>query len=368
MGGRRPTLPHAEIAALIQGHRVRDEFSLNALQQEEPVYQTLFELITLCRKHHPRMRPEPAHDNIPQTFFGIEQLLLRIYAGNATGEEATQMLNGLQKSPIFYRRLLTKLEALAPTAAWEETEAFAGVKMKSDEEVLALVREISQPAASQPSFGAWLWQAAVAFFVGVFQAAAQALDFLVGHRAIAVGVPLLLIAAFTLTKLQDEPFVPLLPSPPTSLRAALPETNAFRRDFKEAMSDYALKNYTKALITLESLQPVAATLYKHIDSTSHATLLRDYYFYSGISHFALSLEAQNQNEHAEQGIAWLMRADSLVQAQQMANSDREIFFLGQAYGFNGEYEKAKELLQRIESESSYFDYQKKLSSKWFNNF
>lgn len=340
MGGRRPTLSHAEIAAMLQGHRVRDEFSLNALQQEEPVYQTLFELITLCRKQPSRMRPEPAHDNIPQTFFGIEQLLLRIYAGNATGEEATQMLHGLQKSPIFYRRLLTKLEALTPAPAWEETEALEGVKMKSDEEVLALVREISQPTVSHPSFGSWLWQAAVAFFVGVFQASAQALDFLVGHRAIAVGVPLLLIAAFTFFQigLEKKGETGGAPYPVASnLRGAEvlePEDeqfNSFSLAYSNAMTDYVLEDYSAALKTFKSLEPQSKFLGTKFENKKYAALLRDYYFFTGVSHYALSQRksffSTDDERHAVFAVQWLTRADSLAQARHLPNRERETSFL-----------------------------------------
>lgn len=340
MGGRRPTLPHAEVAALIQGHRVRDEFSLNALQQDEPVYQTLFELIKLCRKQPPRMRPEPAHDNIPQTFFGIEQLLLRIYAGNATGEEATQMLNGLQRSPIFYRRLLTKLEALAPAATWEETEALGGVKMKSDEEVLALVREISQPVVSQPSFGAWLWQAAVVFFAGVFQAAAQALDFLTGHRAIAVGVPLVLIAAFTFFQIgigkKDEtggapyPFASHLRGAEV-LEPNDEQFNSFSLAYSNAMTDYVLEDYAAALKTLKSLEPQSKFLVTKLENKKYAALLRDYYFFTGVSHYALSqrksLFSNDDERHAVFAVKWLTRADSLAQARHLPDRERETSFL-----------------------------------------
>ncbi|MEK7729331.1 MAG: hypothetical protein AAB354_13035 [candidate division KSB1 bacterium] len=378
MGGRRPTLPHAEVAALINGHRERDEYVLSALQQEEPVYQTLFELIALCQKQAHRTRPEPRHDNAPQTFFGIEQLLLRIYAGNATSEEAAQLLGGLQNSPIFYRRLLTKLEALTPELVWEEAEALEGITIKSDEEVLALVRMASDPVEPREPWGARTWQALAAVMLGVLHASAQVMDFLLGHRAIAVGLPLLLIASLTVFQIgfgaddftERTPYDyqgPILRGSSYSDAADLQFID-FSDTFLSAITDYLLRDYSTALQKFESLEPQAAALHSNLKHEKYASLLRDYYFYAGLSHFALSHKKSffrgENRAHAAQAVMWLARADSLAQGRDFP--ERETYFLGLAYDCNNQRAQAISELKKIPAHSEFYAESGARIKEWSN--
>ncbi len=377
MGGRRPTLPHAELAAVIKANNVRDDYFLSELQQQEPVYQTLFELIALCRKRTPHKNPE-AGSAPPQTFDALEQVLLKLYAGTATPDEAGQILSGLRTSPSFYRRLLAKLEALTPHVAWEEMKTLEGVSIKSEEEVLQLVRGAVDQIEAKESAGEQAWRAMSNVTRETFHASVQVLDFITGHRMVAVGLPLVLIASFTLFQFGlSSPYEKSAPYPPPSnLRGSLTFQAKdsgyyqFKDSFAQAMSDYVLRDYTNTLKKLESLQPRAESLHSNLADENYASLLRDYYFYTGVSHLALSRKksffSKKPGQHAELAVRWLARADSLAQAGGKPGSDRETYFLGLAYGFNGQKGQAASELKKIRSNSSFHQQSLVRIKEWSN--
>lgn len=358
MGGRRPTLPHAELAAFINAPNFRDDYSLEELQQAEPVYQALFELIAFCRKQKPQM--DDATPPPPQNFETLDWLLMRIYAGAAKPLEAGQLLQGLASSPAFYRRVLVKLEALAPQLAWEEAQALEGITMKSDEEVLDLVRGAAEIPGPRVSLGERAWQAVSAVALGAAHATLQAVDFITGHRALAYGLPLALIASFTVFEIgfAPGPYRHQVPHDPASSlrgpsRSQVEEAQFydFKAVFGVAMSDYLLHDYSHALDTLAGLQTLAQAFSSKIGNEEYAALLRDYYFYTGVSHFALahekSLFRKTPEQHAAQAVHWLNQAATLTRARSLPESDREIYFLGLALGRNHQKERAVSELRKI---------------------
>ncbi len=365
MGGRRPTLPQAELAAMLKADNFRDNEYLHALQRTEPVYQTLFELVDLCRKQTHFRNFENA-SRPPQTFAELEQVLLKIYSGNATSVEARQILTGLQTSPSFYQLLLVKLEALTPHVAWEESKTLEGITIKAPEEVLTLVRRVIDQENKRESVGERAWRTLAEVTADAAQVGTQAWKFITHTRVLAVGLPLLLIATLTVITIENNRLRPIFASAPSDTRSPSLEANSFRKKFKMAMSEYALREYQNALSALTKMQPSAVDLHNNLKTQEQETLLRDYYFYTGASHFVLSQSGHNREEHTKLALNWLSRADSLVQARRMPNSDRETFFLGQAYGFSGQYDEAMIELQKIDTNSSFYRYSKKFREKWFN--
>ncbi len=403
MGGRHPALPHAELAAHIRNKRVAaPNPRIAKLQREEPAYQTLFDLIALCQTQQPSQRPAPPQE-YPQTFFELEELLSRVYSGAATAEESGQILSGLLASPVFYQRVLAKLETLAPQAAWEEAEALEGIAIKSDAEIMEIMTQTTpspiadrqrQPnpvrlwiddfvegvhriTAREPA-GALVWQMPATFIAGTVQAVAQALDFITGHRVLAFGAPLALFAfMFFFNEKTEHDFYTYDdrapydydsgtrgPSEPAAADSLLID---FKGRFKLAMSDYMLRDYPRALQILEGLQPNIAALSSHTSNENFAALMRDYYFYTGVSHFAWSRSKrfkQNREHHAEQAVYWLARADSLTQAGPMPQSEREAFFLGLAYGFAEQKDKALAVLRKIPSTSFFYQQSIERINEW----
>ncbi|NUO82251.1 hypothetical protein HUU05_19435, partial [candidate division KSB1 bacterium] len=160
MGGRRPTPPHAQLVTLLREENAAGSKTLiDKLQQEEPAYQALFELVALCRTLGSSPK-QTATQEYPQSFLELEELLSRIYSGAATPEDGARIMNGLLVSPVFYQRLLAKLETIAPQLVWEEADALADIAVKSDAEMMAIIKRVA-PASTltrqiQPS-PARLW-------------------------------------------------------------------------------------------------------------------------------------------------------------------------------------------------------------------
>lgn len=376
MGGRRPTLPPAELAAILKADNFRDNEFLHALQRTEPVYQTLFELVDVCRKQT-RLRSFEDEPRPPQTLAELEPVLLKIYSGKATANEAGQILLGLQTSPNFYHLLLVKLEALTPHVAWEEAKTLEGITMKSSDEVLTIVRTAMTRDEKLESVGEKAWRKLGEIAAETAHAGAHAWEVVTHTRAIAVGLPLLLIAILTVFQISDlgKETIPV-PLPGGGLRGSEvmnesdKEYNQFRDTFLVAMSDYVIGDYANTLKKFESNESKAKLLYLKRENGNYAALLRDYYFYRGVSHLLLSQPksffSRQPRRHAEAAVSWLMRADTLAQADTTGSRYRETYYLGMAYGNNKQKQQAVAELQKIPHSNPYYGDSDEKIKTWSN--
>lgn len=145
---------------------------------------------------------------------------------------------------------------------------------------------------------------------------------------------------------------------------------AFVTQFKQGMSDYVLHDYAGAIRVLQEAEPTARALQAVPNNDSILPWLRDYYFYLGVSHFAQSrrkagdLSSEARQQHALQAIHWLTLADSLTIVREFPGSDREIYFLGLAYGFGGRADSAVAQLRKINAESRYYNESVQLIRQW----
>ncbi|MCI0614876.1 zf-HC2 domain-containing protein [bacterium] len=146
----------------------------------------------------------------------------------------------------------------------------------------------------------------------------------------------------------------------------------FVRQFKLGMSDYMMRDYEGAINALQNLTPTVQTLQARPGFEKILPWISDFYFYLGVSHFALSRSRQIEfgegakAGHAKQSIRWLALADSLVNVNQIEGSDRESYFLGLAYGFAGHKDSALIQLRRIQPGSHFYNESSDLIHKWSN--
>lgn len=144
----------------------------------------------------------------------------------------------------------------------------------------------------------------------------------------------------------------------------------FVRQFKLGMADYMLRDYHNAVSVLKNLEPTASALKARPDNEKLLPWIRDYYFYLGVSHFALSrsragnLSPEVKQQHATESIHWLTLADSLVTVRHLEGSDREAYFLGLVYGFSGRRDAGVIQLMKIESSSRFYQESTGLIHKW----
>ena len=97
--------------------------------------------------------------------------------------------------------------------------------------------------------------------------------------------------------------------------------------------------------------------------------LQDFYFYTGLSHFALSrskdkgIGKELRDLENRRAIQNLLYADSLTEGQ---DNYREAFFLGVVYGLSQDKNRALKKLENIKPESDFYVRSKKLIHRWSN--
>ena len=98
--------------------------------------------------------------------------------------------------------------------------------------------------------------------------------------------------------------------------------------------------------------------------------VRDYYFYLGVSHLAISVSQKNRisahvrRTHNDVAIHYLSKADSLSNQNQFINNDRETYYIGMALGIGGKKEKALEKLTELTTKSIFHEEANELIKKW----
>jgi hypothetical protein len=375
----RPPLPHEQIVAYLRDESDKGPYAqILERRQEDPTYQALFDLIDEF-KAQANLYDKINARNIPATFAAVEELLMRLYSGENKSEAAQQLISGLLQSPVFYQRLMVKLAAIAPQTAPEKTPELEHVRIKSDAQILAQVRAIAKPLPS-------LSEKIPVFISAVTAKVESTFDFLTRVPSYAYVVPLVLIGMAAIYQIAHKEdlgssyvYDERVPSPPASgLRAPSDYSGAdslfhsFMSHFRLALSDYMRRDYQNTITALENLAPWAQSLQAGPGNTKFLPSLREYYFYLGVSYFALTrsqrtaLGPETKVQHTEEAIRFLARADSLALAQQLSGIDRETFFLGLAYGFSGRYAEAVDQLNKIPVNSIYYNDVPKLVREWSN--
>lgn len=177
------------------------------------------------------------------------------------------------------------------------------------------------------------------------------------------------------TAVYDEQ-VPYAYNPDQDFRGGTEDLNApdlqepFSNRFQTAMLEYKDREYRSAVHEFEKLQPDAAWLEASADRSEAFVLLKNYYFYWGISHFALARSRvvdfgeQHRKQQLAMAIQRLLKADELSQTYQLGDNDRINYFLGLVYGFDGQTERAVKYLKMIPSDNSTFQNLSKFILKW----
>lgn len=372
----RPPLPHDQIVAYLRGKSDKGtDLQILRWRNEDPAYQALFNLIDAFKTQTNRYDKIDA-GNIPATFAAVEELLLRLYSGGADEETARQFIGGLLQSPVFYQRLWLKLVAIEPQTA--PKKILSPEQMLTADTILARVEATVKPRVPVSETNA--------DFIALVKAKLVIAAVLMwrARRYYAYALPLLLLGVIGILQLANrgnldniyasDERVPI--PPPSGLRGASDYSQVdstlslLTRGFQEAMIYYLRRDYPTTVTALEKLAPFAQQLQVGPNPEKFLSLLREYYFYRGVSHFALVRRRKAQfasgekARHQELAIQFLARADSLAQALQTTGKDRETFFLGLAYGFAGRRAEAVDQLKKIPASSSYYEQTAKPIAEW----
>jgi len=136
----RQHLTHEQIVAYVrQWPDAGTQATISQLRSAEPGFELLLRLIDRLKDRAHLGASAPRAD-LRLTAAEIDGLLQRLFSGRARQADAQQFIDGLLFSPVFYQRLMPKLSAAAPELSHDETQLLQNLPMRSDEEMLSVVR------------------------------------------------------------------------------------------------------------------------------------------------------------------------------------------------------------------------------------
>ena len=119
------------------------------------------------------------------------------------------------------------------------------------------------------------------------------------------------------------------------------EYDNFVTQFQTGISYYLSWEYENAINIWENMDSSAKYFTNQPDNQKFLTAARDYYFYKGLSHLALSvsqkikLNNQIRISHRDAAIFYLLKADSLANVYKLEEINRESSFIEKAYSIGG---------------------------------
>jgi len=376
----RPELPHSQVVAYIRGECDSSVLAgIAEVRANNFAYDLLFKLIDENRTDAGIASSSVAET--PATFAAVEALLAKMLSGNFGEEEKGQLFGGLVASASFYQRLLAKLRQAAPRTVLDEVPELAQIRMKTPKELLQHVVHHVAPKSLPPhSFV----DAAILAFEYEKPAPLKSLRRTPG---------LLLQNRFTLPAVFAL-FLGVLPAviepggglydhtvpyqPESGLRSFSPEVPrdslraTFAANFSQGFNDYMVCDYKNAVAAFERMEGIVAAMQTRQSETTREdmSLLHDYYFYRGATHYALSrsrqfkLKAAERKQHANEAIHFLKNAQVVAASHGLNGHDRDSYFLGQAYGFAGHREAALVELYNVRPESKFYHAAERLIQQW----
>lgn len=387
--GKPRDISHADIVAYIRGEcDSQVQQFIERKRESNTVYQLLFQLV---ERTQTRADTTMAPDKIKQpalSFSRTEQLLERLFSGDFTGEDAQLFYDGLISSPVFYKRLLDRLQFAVPQLSQTPDPDLAKVKMKSDEDVLTEVLDISaqetetEEIASErkTSFSLSTIFGSLKNLIKIPAPSPRLALVLSGVSAVII----LFILGYNSIFRTDGSYSYLPDNrvpyeyDSSSFRgteadlktADDPLLFSFIRDFKNGIGYYMVQEYESAIYIFENLETAVARLESKNIEAEYYSYFRDLFFFNGMSHLALFSRKETLKEyktnHLSAAMNSLERAAALVSKYNLENPDREAYYLGMAYGMAGRYEIAIVQLSSVTAESQFFGESQKLLDKWKN--
>lgn len=343
------------------------------IREKDPVYKLLFELIDQTRESYPEFGKISEID-IPTSFSAIENMISEIVAGTAQEQQVNRFLSGLQQSSIFYERTLVNLTQLAPVISDEPVPELDSVVMQNDEKLLTdmgiiatgVQDESLQFSEKKALEKNWLkdWTR------GLIQSLKP-----VPRYAYALAAAACIVIAIFISRdfLRGKgPFTEFVwddhvPNEydVSSFRGGDdvseddPQIRYFVNQFKLGMSDYVICNYAGAIETFKNIEPYAQEFLSPNNPTIDISMVREYYFYFGLSYLALGrsnhVSNQERQQYLEDSINKLLSLRALISSFELKPYDKENYFLGLAYWFSGNEIKAKSELKKISGQSEFYN-------------
>ncbi|MFQ5651677.1 MAG: hypothetical protein ACE5IY_17205 [bacterium] len=365
-----PAMSHEMIVAYLSGKLNQDETrQIMAVKEQHAEYDLLLELIDQA-KQQLETEAERGDEAFPATLSDLDRLLLRLLAGDPEDGDCAAFVKGLRCSPAFYKNVLLKIRSVTPELVMAEIPEFANIKLKTDDEALAIVIQAVDGAQAQRASArlhAGMWPKVAAFFRRLRDALIRMPRFVQAVPVIVV----VLLATFILhvreaDRLSGPVYDNIVPHEERNapvLRGGGSETQGDREyltllnAFKQARVEYLAYDYAAAIPLFENVaqDPRIANVNKA--KANWTRLARETHFYLGLSYFAYSrterstLDRGEIADLTEKAIAHLEVADELAIGQ--SDRDRETYFLGLTNAVAGNKAAAIGYLNKIGAGSEF---------------
>lgn len=365
--GNKPKLDHRFIVAYLKGKAGNDALSqITKIKDRYQEYTLLFDLIDRVKHTIENIGRSDETGKSIFSFSEIDDLIIQILAGGIDPDLALTFMNALENSPDFYERILFRLQSLETRIEGEEVAELDQVQMKSDDEILDTIQ-------SQVKRGGR--------FRNVFQSTWNKLIDLTKNSGpmprYAFVVPVIAIVTVLVLTIfnrsgDEEHFlfdnsVPIAFQPTAvtrlrglSVRSELrKDFDAFHNQFIEGMLYYEDLEYLQAVRILEPLQGKADQFQKTLTDTLAMSVVRDYYFYTGVTYLAVSrtkideVHTSIKKQSLMNAEQFLIKSSELTDRYDLKLVDREKYFLGLVYLLSGDRDSLIKCINQI-SESSPF--------------
>jgi len=156
------------------------------------------------------------------------------------------------------------------------------------------------------------------------------------------------------------------------LRSSNNETDVFKNNFDIGMLKYKECNYLDAIGYWQVKEQEVEKLQESLENEESLSLLRDYYFYYGVSCFAAARSTQKPLSEEKQKNAYqkssqlLSTSKKLTTEHQLDHLDRDLYYLALATGFSGNANSALSILQKIAQDSPFYSRANKLKDSLEN--
>ena len=301
----------------------------------------------------------------------MQESLSKIYEGALTPQQAADFLGHLARCQLCFEYVgLTLQTSLSPVPEELEQEA-AQLEISLADAVMQALPPLTQTKPKTRRQKGWVW---IPEFIKIENIRAPQIAFALVFVTVIAGSILWQIWQNQNSYLNTFVYDKNVPYEynTSGFRGSIdltkddPQFQTFINQFKLGIADYLVRDYEGTIANLENLEPIVLAWQEKWG----AEPIRDYYFYLGVSHFAVSrsqtrdLDKATRTEHNEKAIGYLAKARTLALNHNLQLLDRDSYFLGMAYGFGGQREMAIEEFKRIAVESLYFEDSQKLIKQW----
>lgn len=377
-------LSHTEFVSLIAAPEKGEVIErIRNVREQDPAVNSLFEIIEETKSRvqiETEIEPEILP---PKSFDEIEDLLIRLYAGDYEGAEVQNFIDGVISSPLFYQRVLLKLRQLALVTASEDVPEMANVQVKSNQEILDsfiltdTVKDNEEfvPYRKQKSkFEDFLEKLQTLLFppkalpkYALAFAAVIILGIMIPNISNNLGRQNLLD-----DYLIDVNYESSVLRAGSSQISGGAEAQNFVNSFELTMGDFLTGAYAEAIRGFKPLEPMADDLRTASADKKVLSLIRNYYFYYGYSHLTLAkpgiidFKESNERQHIQEATRLFLIANSIAEKHNLDNLQRENYFIALATGLAGNKESAVQMLRQIPTGSEYYRDAGRLIQEWVN--